>query len=69
MPTLVEGVTALVLLSCLKVFAPKYPVRVKPQVLEVLKKGGVYDMVGPDDIHHNTDEAVEAYLRDRQIES
>ncbi len=43
-------------------------VRVKPQVLEVLKKEGVFELIGPDHIHDNIAEAVEAYLKDREIE-
>lgn len=44
-------------------------VRVKPQVQEVLEKEGVLERIGPDHIHANIDEAVEAYLKDRKTES
>ena len=37
-------------------------VRIKPQVLEVLEKEGVYDLIGPERIHSNIAEAVDAYL-------
>ena len=43
-------------------------VRVKPQVLEVLHKEGVYDLIGPERIHDNIAEAVEAYLKDKGLE-
>jgi SulP family sulfate permease len=43
-------------------------VRVKPQVLEVLHKEGVYDLIGPERIHDNIAEAVEAYLQDKGLE-
>ncbi len=41
-------------------------VRVKPQVLEVLQREGVYDLIGPERIHANIAEAVEAYLATRR---
>ena len=43
-------------------------VRVKPQVLEVLQKEGVIDLIGPERIHDNIAEAVEAYLQDKGLE-
>jgi MFS superfamily sulfate permease-like transporter len=41
-------------------------VRVKPQVLEILQREGVYDLIGPERIHDNISEAVEAYLKGRR---
>jgi MFS superfamily sulfate permease-like transporter len=41
-------------------------VRVKPQVLEILQREGVYDLIGPERIHDNIAEAVEAYLKGRR---
>ncbi len=41
-------------------------VRVKPQVLEVLQREGVYDLIGPERIHENIEEAVEAYLKGKR---
>ena len=38
---------------------------VKTQVMEVLQREGVYDLIGPERIHDNIAEAVEAYLKNR----
>ena len=43
-------------------------VRVKPQVLEVLQKEGVFDLISPERIHDNIAEAVEAYRKVKGLE-
>ncbi len=44
-------------------------VRVKTQVMEVLQREGVYDLIGPERIHDNIAEAVEAYLKENEKEN
>ena len=42
-------------------------VRVKPKVLDVLQKEGIYDLIGPERFHDNIAEAVDAYLEDKGL--
>jgi SulP family sulfate permease len=43
--------------------------RVKPQVLEVLQRNGVYDMITNEFIHEDIDEAVELHMRNHPLEA
>jgi hypothetical protein len=36
--------------------------------MEVLQREGVYDLIGPERIHDNIAEAVEAYLKENEKE-